>query len=100
MMALLLAALPLASGAIQVPKAFDTSGWVGAEYTPWRASNELWWAHYAEYRDDVGWGAAQMGVGAQPVYEAGYNNYYPTQPSSGRVSAGAPRGILKNVSRA
>ena len=59
---------------------------------------------YAEYRDnddDVGWGAAQMGAaGGQPVYEAGYNNYYPAQPSSGRVSAGAPRGILKNASRA
>ena len=33
--------------------AWDTSTWVGAEYTPWRASNELWWAQYPEYRADV-----------------------------------------------
>jgi len=26
---------------------------VGAEYTPWRASNELWWHEYQSYRDDV-----------------------------------------------
>eukprot|EP00927_Polykrikos_kofoidii_P012848 TRINITY_DN15577_c0_g1_i1.p1 TRINITY_DN15577_c0_g1~~TRINITY_DN15577_c0_g1_i1.p1 ORF type:complete len:720 (-),score=123.09 TRINITY_DN15577_c0_g1_i1:112-2121(-) len=26
---------------------------VGAEYTPWRASNELWWHEYQSYRRDV-----------------------------------------------
>ena len=33
--------------------AWDTSAWVGAEYTPWRASNELWWADYDSYRADL-----------------------------------------------
>jgi len=36
-----------------VTPAWDTSGMVGAEYTPWRASNELWWHEYQSYRDDV-----------------------------------------------
>ena len=31
----------------------DTSGWIGAEYTPWRASNELWWNEYDAYRPSV-----------------------------------------------
>jgi hypothetical protein len=26
---------------------------VGAEYTPWRATNQLWWHNYTEYRADV-----------------------------------------------
>ena len=33
--------------------AVDTSSWLGAEYTPWRAGNQLWWARYAEHRPDV-----------------------------------------------
>ena len=33
--------------------AWDTSSWIGAAYTPWRASNELWWARYSDYRADV-----------------------------------------------
>ena len=32
---------------------WDTSSWVGAEYTPWRASNELWWANYSSFRPDL-----------------------------------------------
>lgn len=35
------------------PPAWDTSTWVGAEYTPWRASNELWWHDYDAYRPDL-----------------------------------------------
>ena len=35
------------------PPAWDTSSWVGAEYTPWRASNELWWHDYDAYRPDL-----------------------------------------------
>ena len=31
----------------------NTSGWIGAEYTPWNASNELWWIDYAAYRPTV-----------------------------------------------
>ena len=31
----------------------DTSSWVGAAYTPWRASNELWWTEYESYRGDI-----------------------------------------------
>lgn len=33
--------------------AFDMSPFVGAEYTPWRAVNQLWWHDYAAYRADV-----------------------------------------------
>ena len=33
--------------------AWDTSSWVGAEYTPWRASNELWWHEYESYKPDL-----------------------------------------------
>lgn len=32
---------------------WDTERWVGAEYTPWKASNELWWHTYQDYRSDV-----------------------------------------------
>lgn len=28
----------------------DTSSWVGGEYTPWTASNELWWYDYESYK--------------------------------------------------
>ncbi|KAK3236151.1 hypothetical protein CYMTET_53699 [Cymbomonas tetramitiformis] len=31
----------------------DTSKWLGAEYTPARASNTLWWWNFDEYEDDV-----------------------------------------------
>ena len=27
---------------------WDTSGYVGAEYTPWRAGNQFWWHSYKE----------------------------------------------------
>ena len=39
--------------AAQATPAHDTAAWVGAEYTPWRASNELWWYDYESYREDV-----------------------------------------------
>lgn len=29
------------------------SPYVGAEYTPWRATNQLWWHNYTQYRADV-----------------------------------------------
>ena len=31
----------------------DTESWVGAEYTPARATNELWWLSYDDYEADV-----------------------------------------------
>ena len=31
----------------------STSGWIGAEYTPWNASNELWWIDYDAYRPTI-----------------------------------------------
>mmetsp|Transcript_65224 Transcript_65224/g.129056 ORF Transcript_65224/g.129056 Transcript_65224/m.129056 type:complete len:226 (-) Transcript_65224:112-789(-) len=31
----------------------STAGWIGAEYTPWNASNELWWIEYDTYRPTV-----------------------------------------------
>tara|TARA_B110000208_G_scaffold191207_1_gene257342 strand:- start:192 stop:3446 length:3255 start_codon:yes stop_codon:yes gene_type:complete len=31
----------------------DTATWFGTSYTPARASNQLWWADYPSYRDDV-----------------------------------------------
>ena len=49
----LLASLCLPARAFSAAPAWDTSKWVGAEYTPWRASNELWWHDYASYRADV-----------------------------------------------
>ena len=33
--------------------AWDTSSWVGAEYTPWRAGNELWWHEYESFKPDL-----------------------------------------------
>lgn len=32
---------------------YNTAAWVGAEYTPWNASNELWWINYDRYRPTV-----------------------------------------------
>jgi hypothetical protein len=37
------AARPLAAARV------DTSGWIGAEYTPAGASNSLWWSFYDSY---------------------------------------------------
>lgn len=31
----------------------DTSGWLGTEYTPARAANQLWWARFPEYKADA-----------------------------------------------
>ena len=31
----------------------DTSAMIGAEYTPWRAGSQLWWANFSGYRNDV-----------------------------------------------
>jgi hypothetical protein len=31
----------------------NTQGWIGCEYTPARASNELWWYNFAEYVPDI-----------------------------------------------
>ena len=39
---------------------FDTSSWVGAEYTPWQAPNELWWIDYARYRPTVDYELGQL----------------------------------------
>lgn len=33
--------------------AWNTSGLVGAEYTPWRVGNQLWWHNFTDYSDDV-----------------------------------------------
>ena len=33
--------------------AVDTEHWVGAEYTPARASNQLWWWQFDAYEEDV-----------------------------------------------
>ena len=48
----MLLTLPIVLPAAVTP-AWDTSKWVGAEYTPWRASNEMWWADYEAYRPDL-----------------------------------------------
>lgn len=31
----------------------ETQGWVGSEYTPARAANQLWWARFPDYEADV-----------------------------------------------
>ena len=36
-----------------VSPAWNMSGLVGAEYTPWRVGNQLWWHNFTEYSDDV-----------------------------------------------
>ena len=43
----------------------DTSEWIGAEYTPARAGNQLWWWYFDEYVDDLHreLGAAQKHYG-------------------------------------
>ena len=33
--------------------AWNMSGLVGAEYTPWRVGNQLWWHNFSDYADDV-----------------------------------------------
>ena len=35
------------------PPAWNMSGLVGAEYTPWRVGNQLWWHNFTDYADDV-----------------------------------------------
>ena len=32
---------------------WNMSGLVGAEYTPWRVGNQLWWHNFTDYADDV-----------------------------------------------
>ena len=31
----------------------DTEGWLGSSYTPARAANTLWWAHFDDYEADI-----------------------------------------------
>ena len=38
--------------ALSSPK-WNTSDFVGAEYTPWRAGSQLWWHNYSDYREEV-----------------------------------------------
>jgi hypothetical protein len=47
---LISAVLSLAAAAS--PK-WDTSSWIGAEYTPSSASNELWWWNFDQYEQEV-----------------------------------------------
>ena len=35
------------------PANYQTASWVGSEYTPAAASNELWWAFWDDYKDAV-----------------------------------------------
>jgi hypothetical protein len=35
------------------PKFNNMSSLIGAEYTPWRATNQLWWHNYSQHRSDV-----------------------------------------------
>ena len=45
------------SGTVVRPQAgtgfVDTERWVGSSYTPARAANSLWWAHFDDYEEDV-----------------------------------------------
>lgn len=45
--------LPKSNTEIEASPKFNMSGVVGAEYTPWRATNQLWWHNYSQYRSDV-----------------------------------------------
>ena len=45
--------LPFSVAANNDPPVFRMQPYVGAEYTPWRAGNQLWWANYSQYAGDV-----------------------------------------------
>lgn len=50
----------------------DTSGWIGASYTPSSASNSLWWWNYeqheAEVVNELRWARTQLGFSALRMF--------------------------------